>query len=159
LNIFYLDNNIEKCSQSHADTHVIKMILESVQILCTALFLNGIEAPYRPTHKKHPCVLWTSESFSNWLWLRELTVELNKEYRYRWNKKNDHLSYTVMNSLKVPKHCIQDNGVTKRPQAMPEIYRLIDNPLLAYRQYYSIEKKSLHKYTKREMPIWIKSNV
>ena len=109
MNIFYLDNNIEKCSQSHADTHVIKMILESVQILCTALFLNGIEAPYRPTHKKHPCVLWTSESFSNWLWLRELTVELNKEYRYRWNKKNDHLSYTVMNSLKVPKHCIQDN--------------------------------------------------
>ena len=74
-------------------------------------------------------------------------------------QKNDHRSYTVMNSLKVPKHCIQDNGVTKRPQAMPEIYRLIDNPLLAYRQYYSIEKKSLHKYTKREMPIWIKSNV
>jgi hypothetical protein len=159
LNIFYLDNNIEKCAQSHTDTHVIKMVLESVQILCTALFVNGIDAPYKPTHKKHPCVLWASESLSNYLWLRELAVELNKEYRYRWNKKNDHRSYTIMTSLKVPKYCMQSSGITRRPQVMPEVYRLIDNPLLAYRKYYSIEKKSLHTYTKREKPIWIKSNV
>jgi hypothetical protein len=155
LNIFYLDEDITKCAQSHADTHVIKMILESVQILCTALFINGVEAPYKPTHKKHPCVLWTSESFSNWMWLRDLTIALNKEYRFRWNKKSDHLSFTVMTSLSLPRNFIKDIGITKRPQAMPDIYKVKDDPLSAYRKYYIFEKRSLHRYTCRKPPFWL----
>ncbi|WP_236869942.1 hypothetical protein [Candidatus Bandiella numerosa] len=155
MNIFYLDDDIAKCAQSHADSHVIKMILESVQILCTALFINGVEAPYKPTHKKHPCTLWASESLSNWLWLKDLTIELNKEYKFRWNKKSDHLSYSVMASLNLPRGFIKDIGITQRPQAMPDIYKVKDDPLSAYRKYYTIGKRSLHRYTNRKPPFWL----
>lgn len=57
MNIFYLDDDIETCARYHCDKHVIKMILESAQILCTVLWINQIPAPYRSTHKHHPCVI------------------------------------------------------------------------------------------------------
>ena len=40
MNIFILDENIEKCAQYHCDKHIIKMILESAQLLCTAHWIN-----------------------------------------------------------------------------------------------------------------------
>ena len=57
------------------------MILESVQILCTALYKKGFSTPYRPTHVNHPCILWVEESHDNFLWLAELARQLNLEYR------------------------------------------------------------------------------
>lgn len=41
MNIFILDNDIEKCAQYHVDKHVSKMILESSQLLCTAIRIHG----------------------------------------------------------------------------------------------------------------------
>ena len=40
MNIFVLDNDIIKCAQYHCYKHVIKMILESAQILSATLRLN-----------------------------------------------------------------------------------------------------------------------
>ncbi|SER70381.1 hypothetical protein SAMN05421690_10568 [Nitrosomonas sp. Nm51] len=37
MNIFVLDLDIKKCAQYDCDQHVSKMILESAQLLCTAL--------------------------------------------------------------------------------------------------------------------------
>ena len=37
MNIFYLDSDIERVVQFHCDSHVVKMCLETAQILCTAL--------------------------------------------------------------------------------------------------------------------------
>lgn len=42
MNIFFLDRNIRKCAAYHCDKHVVKMILESTQLLSTALHLNGL---------------------------------------------------------------------------------------------------------------------
>lgn len=36
MNIFYLHNNVVQCAQWHVDKHVVKMILESCQLLSTA---------------------------------------------------------------------------------------------------------------------------
>jgi hypothetical protein len=83
MNIFLLDSNIKKCAQYHCDKHVVKMILESAQILSTVLRLNGVDQGYKTTHANHPCTLWAGKSFSNWKWLRELASALNKEYRFR----------------------------------------------------------------------------
>jgi len=85
MNIFILDADIKKCAEYHCDQHVIKMILESVQILCTVLYKKGISSPYRPTHQKHPCVLWVEHSYDNFIWLKNLAVTLNQEYRYRFD--------------------------------------------------------------------------
>ncbi|MGJ3495275.1 hypothetical protein PsalN5692_03852 (plasmid) [Piscirickettsia salmonis] len=152
MNIFYLDHNIKKCAQYHCDTHVVKMILESTQILCTVLAKTGVDTPYRPTHKNHPCTLWAEESLDNWLWLLDLTMALNSEYMYRFNRKTSHKSAIVAQSLVFPE--ITPIGLTERPQAMPEKYRIPDDPVSAYRQYYLAEKNHLFKYTKRNKPIW-----
>jgi hypothetical protein len=57
MDIFVLDKNIEKCAQYHCDQHVVKMILEIVQMLCTAQNKKGITTPCKSTHQNHPCVL------------------------------------------------------------------------------------------------------
>ena len=40
MNIFILDKDIEKCAEAHVDRHVIKMILESAQMLCTVHWID-----------------------------------------------------------------------------------------------------------------------
>jgi hypothetical protein len=58
VNILILDENMQKCVKYHADQHVVKMILEGAQMLCTVLNENGMTAPYESTHTKHPCTIW-----------------------------------------------------------------------------------------------------
>ena len=46
MNIFVLDDDIEKCARYHCDKHVVKMILESAQMLSTVSRENGGEIGY-----------------------------------------------------------------------------------------------------------------
>lgn len=150
MNIFYLDSDVTQCARFHSDKHVIKMILESAQILCSVLWLHQIEAPYKPTHLNHPCVLWANESLSNWIWLKKLAYALNEEYKYRFNR-NNHKSYDVILMLEIPP--IPDYGLTKRPQVLPDELKQED-PVIAYRHYYKIYKRHLGHWTKRDVPDW-----
>jgi len=152
MNIFVLDKNIQKCAQYHADQHVVKMILEYAQMLCTVLYENGIDAPYKPTHRNHPCTIWAGESLSNWKWLRELALALNGEYKYRYDKITDHKSAIVAKSL--PEPGIVDIGLTEFAQAMPEEYRVEGDAVQAYRNYYIGDKSRFAKWTKCEIPGW-----
>jgi len=152
MNIFILDTDIKKCAQYHCDQHVVKMILESVQLLCTALNKKGIVTPYKSTHIKHPCVLWVEESYDNFMWLHDLTIELNREYKYRYNKLDDHKSMATL--AKIIIHSFPSIGLTAFPQAMPAIYKVKDDPVLAYRQFYLGDKAKFAKWTKRNTPEW-----
>ncbi|MHC9512179.1 pyrimidine dimer DNA glycosylase/endonuclease V [Kangiella sp. M94] len=152
MNIFVLDKNIKLCAEFHCDQHVVKMILESVQMLCTALNKKGFETPYKSTHAKHPCVLWVEHSYSNFVWLTELTKALNAEYRYRFNKTHDHKSMNVLAQVEKLKY--PDLGLTEFAQAMPEQYKVKGNAVAAYRNFYRGEKLSFAKWTKRPMPKW-----
>lgn len=153
MNIFYLDHNIEACAMAHCDKHVIKMILESAQILCSVLHKTGQRAPYRLTHQNHPCTIWAGESLSNWKWLKMLVFALNQEYQFRFEPLKDHKSFCVVQELALP--LIEDLGITERPQAMPDKYQVPGDPISAYRHYYKIEKLHLLTYTKREVPVWL----
>jgi hypothetical protein len=153
MNIFYLDQNIDKCAQYHADCHVIKMILESAQILCTVLTHTGIQTPYRPTHDRHPCVIWAETSADNWLWLKALAHALNQEYQYRYETDKEHASITVIHALPCP--IIPALGLTQHAQAMPDEYKRPNDPIQAYRHYYAQEKKHLLQYTRRGKPDWL----
>jgi hypothetical protein len=42
MKIFVLDDNVQKCVDYRPDHHVIKMILESTQMLCAVLSQKGI---------------------------------------------------------------------------------------------------------------------
>lgn len=152
MNIFVLDKNIRACAQYHADRHVVKMILESAQMLCTVLSENSIDAPYKPTHSRHPCTLWAGRSLSNWVWLRDLALALNQEYRYRFEKDRDHRSASVVDDLPLPP--IDDLGLTEFAQAMPERYRVPNDAVRAYRAFYIGEKARFARWTGREEPPW-----
>jgi hypothetical protein len=152
VNIFLLDQNIETCAQYHCDQHVAKMILESVQILCTALNKKGIATPYRSTHMQHPCVLWAGESFDNFYWLKLLVEELNREYRWRYDKPKDHASIAVLAAIDVER--FEANGLTPFAQAMPEVYKRPGDPVRAYRDFYCGEKAGFATWKKRSAPHW-----
>ncbi len=153
MNIFILDENIEKCAQYHCDQHAIKMILESVQMLCTALNKKGIQTPYKSTHIKHPCVLWVEDSYDNFEWLANLAVALNDEYRFRFNKDKDHKSIETLRIIEKMRY--SRNGLTGFAQAMPDEYKVPENPVLAYRQFYLGEKMHFARWTKRKIPTWV----
>jgi len=152
VNIFVLDSNIKKCAEYHCDKHVIKMILESAQLLSTVLRINNINYGYEITHPNHSCTLWAGKSLSNWKWLRELGKALNTEYRFRFNKEKNHKSFDLIQGMPIPK--ILDCGLTPFVKVMPKIYQQ-KNPIYAYRKYYIEEKKHILNWTKRSIPFWI----
>lgn len=153
MNIFILDYNPKVCAQMHCDKHVVKMILETTQMLCTIHSSYGLEAGYKPTHLNHPCTIWARESKSNYLWLCELLTELHNEWQWRFNHQHNHKSYDI--SLQLNQEAIldllPDIGLTPFAQAMPEQYRNEDS-VKAYQDYYLGEKLDLLTYTNRKLP-------
>lgn len=125
-------------------------------MLCTALNKKEFITPYKSTHLKHPCVLWVEESFDNFLWLQNLALALNTEYRYRFEKDTDHKSIAVLNEIS--KYEYDNSGLTEFPQAMPDKYKIPGDAVKAYRQFYLGEKMHFAKWTKRSMPTWVKEN-
>lgn len=151
MNIFVLSENIPEAVRWHVDKHVVKMPLESAQMLCTALYLHGREAPYKPVHKKHPCTLWAAATRSNFLWLCEFGLALCNEFNYRYEKTHkaqDVLRKCVKWSRHIPK-----GELTKFAQAMPDEYKC-DSSILAYRNYYRKVKMHLAEWRNREAPFW-----
>ena len=151
MNIFILDMDIEQCARYHCDQHVNKMILESAQILCTALNKKGFSTPYRSTHMNHPCVHWVEASYDNFLWLNNLALALNREAQYRYDKTEDHASVKVLNAIM--DHRFDAHGLTAFAQAMPDQYKDADDPVAAYRAFYSHEK-TFATWRKRDVPDW-----
>ena len=158
MNIFVLDKDGEKAAKWHVDRHVVKMPLETAQMLCTARHELG-EAPeripYRKAYVNHPCTIWARESYANYQWLCNMGIELCKEYTYRYGKV--HKCQAVIES------CIENTPdpkvfthleLTEYAQAMDEEYKLSD-PVLAYRKYYKLGKAHLHDWKYRDVPEWI----
>lgn len=105
MNIFVLDEDPKLCAQMHCDKHVVKMILEHAQMMCTAHHVTDIvkhDIPYKPTHMNHPCNKWLRDSVENYEWLYDLTHYLNEEYKYRFNHDKNHKSFDVIKSLPFP---------------------------------------------------------
>lgn len=154
MNIFILDWDVRKCAHYHCDKHVVKMILETAQLLCTAHHSVGStsEPPYRIVHKNHPCSIWTRKSLSNYLYLAELGLALCEEYTFRYDKK--HKSEEVIEWSIINKPNIEDIGFTTPALAMPDIYK-VDDVVQSYRNYYIGEKHQIFKWKKRNAPEWL----
>ena len=70
MNIFYLDRDPHEAARLQCDKHVVKMILETAQLLSTAHNeLDGGQIAYKTTHKNHPSAVWARKSLDNYLWL------------------------------------------------------------------------------------------
>lgn len=127
------------------------MLLETAQLLCSVSWMNGVEAPYRLSHKNHPSSIWSRQSIHNYNWLCELGVELCREYTYRYNKI--HKSQAVIQWCIDNKPTLPDLPFTDPPQAMPDECKLPDT-VSAYRNYYIMEKKDFCKWKNRPTPSW-----
>lgn len=144
MNIFFLHYNPKKCAKYHVDRHVVKMILETCQLLCTAIWVCGGEAPLKKTHENHPSAIWARESKENWNWLRSLGIALCKEYTYRYDKK--HKLEDTLYELSCPE--LPEKKFTEPRQAMPDKYK-DESSITAYRNYYLYAKKHLHQFKTR----------
>ena len=150
MNIFILDYNKQKCCEYMMNKHVVKMPLETAQILSTVVRMSGINCGYQKTHISHPCTIWAYSSLSNWYWLYDLAFYMNEEFKFRFKNLN-HRSYNTILSLPQPN--IMDIGLTPFPQAMPYYYKHHD-VVYAYRSYYINEKRHLAKWKNRDIPYW-----
>ena len=123
MNIFYVDRDPVKAAQMMCDKHIVKMILESAQMLCTAKrVLDG--TPYEDKTKngrkikrwrldnsneeaiiykagwlRHPSTQWVMKSAYNYRWLYNHMMALNEEYKKRYNKNVDHVSVSKLKEL------------------------------------------------------------
>jgi len=153
MNIFVLDKDPVKAAEMQCDKHVVKMVLETAQLLCSAFD----KAPYKKTHYNHPCSVWVRESPANYKWLIQHGLALADEFELRFKKPHA--------SRKVIEWCAEqfntnppvfktNNGLTPFAQAMPENLRT-QNAVVAYRTYYKTAKSEIAKWTHgRQQPNW-----
>jgi len=142
MNIFYLDRDPVKAAQVQYNKHVVKMILESAQMLCTAHhhYGNGDNVPYKKAHYNHPSTIWCRQNASQYMWLYDHMIALGKEYTKRYKKT--HLTITkCAEVLKQLPPTIPETIFTEPPQCMPDQYKVIGDSLSAYWNYYEQEKQ------------------
>lgn len=149
MNIFVLHEDPKIAAQQQCDKHVVKMVLESAQLLCTAVNLTGGEAKYKVTHKNHPCSVWARSTKGNFNWLKVHALALCEEYTRRYNKR--HKSQDVIEA--VSDATIPDGELESFVLTMPEQYKT-DNPIESYREFYRREKKGFAKWKHSSAPEW-----
>ena len=141
MNIFYLDKDPVKAAKVQYNKHIVKMILESAQMLCTAhhcIMGEDADVPYKPAHKNHPSTIWARQSAQNYAWLYYHMMALGNEYTKRYGKK--HLTITKCeDKLAILPGGILETGFEQPPQCMPDEYK-DECSVQAYWNYYIGEK-------------------
>lgn len=149
MNIFYLNEDPVKAAQAQYNKHVVKMILESAQMLCTAhhYYGNGDNVPYRMTHVNHPSTKWVRESDEHYMWLYIHMLALGDEYKQRYGR--EHLTIAKCREVlhKLPPN-MPKRGFTQPPQAMPDEYK-DECSVKAYWNYYIAEKHTVASKTEK----------
>lgn len=184
MNIFILDKHPVIAAQLQCDKHVVKMIVESAQMLSTAhRMLDGHvekrlsksgkrmlnywyhnipekeELLYKAVHHSHPCTLWTMESNANYEWHYKHFIALCDEYQYRYGKV--HSTQTKLQGIlqRPPSRIPWTNLYTKFKLAMQHEPQCMhpDDPVRSYREYYQTKQDRFKMvWSKRNVPEWFK---
>ena len=160
MNIFYLSPDAIEAARMACDKHVVKMILESTQLLYTAQHVAGGNldycpyTPYKIAHKNHPCAIWCRTTIENYNWLCELALAYCEEYKHRYGYHKEHSCEKHLVWLYSNPPPIPWDGFQEPPQCMPEQYKS-RSCVQAYRNYYIGEKLGFVRYTNREVPDWL----
>lgn len=158
MNIFILSENPKECAEFHCDKHVVKMIVETAQLLSTAWRELGEEKfwMYKSTHRNHPCSLWARESRGNMRWLTHLGYCLCKEYEHRYGKRHSCAdmfhSFTYQLSF-LPTKLPEER--TPWRLAMPDDCKIDGDGVRSYQNYYLKHKQHLWSWKNRPTPDFI----
>jgi hypothetical protein len=156
MNIFYLSKDPKEAAVLQYNKHVVKMVLETAQLLCTAHHILGEEnnydtwyVPYKSTHKNHPSAIWVRSSDKAYRWAYNHMLELGEEYTKRYNKV--HLTITKCKDIlkDLPKGIPLLRVWEDPPQCMPDKYK-DTNAVIAYWNYYLGEKHSVCNSTEKQ---------
>ncbi len=169
MNIFCVDKDPKVAAESLCDKHIVKMIIESAQMLSAAIDVNykfmlrgdpetkpieqlGLPG-YPPAHIKHPCTMWVIESLANYKWLLVHMRSLCNEYRLRYDKVHKTEGCLMTYEGQIPNMFFPKERRTQFVQAMPEKYKQKD-PIKAYRDFYNMEKFPFAKWKHGQVPSW-----
>lgn len=142
VNIFYLDPDPVVAASYMHNRHVVKMILESAQMLSAMVRRSSLQVSsdvklYKDTHVNHPSSVWVRSSFSNAAWLVRHSDRLGNIYYGTYSRlhKSHELIVTIRNCFLYPyEHPEQP------PQCMPDCYKSDKSAVIGYRQYYAATK-------------------
>ena len=176
MNIFVLSPNPWLAAQQMFDKHVVKMPLETAQMLSTVhrvldgeqtirLSKNGrkIKTWIHPTHDEflyrsamvnHPCTIWARETVANYHWLVDHGLALCEEYTRRYGRRHASEDIIYWCGENPPQRILESYKQTPHPQAMPEYCKVPNDAVSAYRQYYLKEKKAIACWKHSEVPNW-----
>ena len=132
MNIFFLDKDPYKAAIKQCDKHVVKMVLETTQMLSTAARQNGFDIGYKSSYPNHPMTKWVSDNDRNFSWALEHAQVLSKEYTARYSKF--HACQKVINEF-LPFKNGNYMHFSEPPQCMPDEYKCNDF-VEAYNKYY-----------------------
>ena len=169
MNIFFLNKKPGRCARWHCDKHVVKMILESTQILYTCHHTNGgtelvnSQAPlclttnkrgYKNHSPNHPSVKWARSSMAHYIWLCHLGLALVKEHTHRFSPKKPHsclvhLEWLITNH---PPGLLEKSWLSDPTPAMPNEYKVEGNVQRSYINYYQGSKNHMLKWSYRHVP-------
>ena len=155
MNIFFLDKTPSFSAQYLCDKHIPKMLLESAQMLSTAVqnYTDRIEELYKPAYSNHPMTKWVGFNRDCFSWALGNALWINNEYEYRFKKK--HKSFKIIQNILDNNYIndIPDGFFKEPPQCMPDEYK--DNDYVtAYRNYYKGEKTFAKWEKGRSQPEW-----
>jgi hypothetical protein len=160
MNIFILHNNPIKAASMQCDKHIPKMVLETAQMMASALRRHGATdeqmpltksgTPYKTAHPHHPCTVWAGDSGANFRWLAQHGLALCLEYKMRFGK--EHACHKPIGMMYAIHGTVPHDSLTPFAQAMPDEYR-DDDTVTAYRAYY--HSKEFAKWDKgTPAPSW-----
>jgi hypothetical protein len=138
MNIFVTDNCPYISAKNLDDKRVVKMVLETAQLLSSAIILNGGKAPYKLTHKGHPCTIFTAKTKGNYRWVLNHFKGLCQEYTRRYGKT--HKSESLMQDLEEGIRFIPDGDLTDFANCSANLslnisYKHLTDVTLAYKLY------------------------
>lgn len=164
MNIFVLSLSPAEAARYHCDKHVVKMAVETAQILSTVHHKQGSALPsfYKPTHPQHPCTVWAGERAANYRWTHALLRGLLNEYTRRYGKR--HKTERLLFPLRKLPADLRNDGheqhynVTDFALAGERMHLYIDpeSAVQSYRNYYIGEKAGIAKWKYTETPAWFR---
>jgi hypothetical protein len=163
MNLFLLSWDPKECAEFHCDKHVVKMILELVQMLYTSWHINNHGVPksaplckstnqngYKKiSNHNHPMSKWVRESEWNYFFTLKLSSALCLEFFHRYGHYHGCTKHVIWLGNNIP--TFEYKNKTQIPQCMPEEYKS-KCPVRAYKNYYVGDKKKFAKWTKRDKP-------
>lgn len=169
MNIFVLSKDPNEAARMLCDKHVVKMHVESIQMLVSALrrWLPATTVRrkdgelHRGGYHNHPCTRWTGDSLHNFQWLTRHTAALCHEHEFRYGK----VPYSKMQLDQVLSHynplrrLMLAHGAIDRTDfvlAMPDKYKYPISPVRSYRTYYKHDKIQFAEWSRgRDCPLWM----